>query len=118
MKIDKEKTKALLEQVERWLESSESEISMELTLLKTGSPDSFKVRFDENKIALLILMLEADERLYDVAYSALLKYFADMSDREREESIEEFANLCREAHSHMEAALSADKERSKSTLYN
>ena len=46
MKIDMEKTKALMEQVELWLKSSESEIRMDLTLCKTGTPDTFKVRYD------------------------------------------------------------------------
>lgn len=118
MKIDMEKTKALMEQVELWLKSSESEIRMDLTLCKTGTPDTFKVRYDANRIGLLVLMLETDADLCDVAYSAMLKYFADMSDPEREESLREFATLCREIHRHMEAELSNDKERNKSTLYN
>ena len=57
MKIDMEKTKALMEQVELWLKSSESEIRMDLTLCKTGTPDTFKVRYDANRIGLLVLML-------------------------------------------------------------
>lgn len=76
-----------MEQVELWLKSSESEIRMNLTLCKTGTPDTFKVRYDANRIGLLVLMLETDADLCDVAYSAMLKYFADMSDQEREASL-------------------------------
>ena len=93
---------ALMEQVELWLKSSESEIRMDLTLCKTGTPDTFKVRYDADRIGLLVLMLETDADLCDVAYSAMLKYFADMGDQEREASLREFATLCREIHRHMD----------------
>lgn len=101
MKIDMEKTKALMEQVELWLKSSESEIRMD-------------------RIGLLVLMLETDADLCDVAYSAMLKYFADMSDQEREESLREFATLCREIHRHMESELSKGgrSEIDRNKLYN
>lgn len=120
MKIDMEKTKALMEQVELWLKSSESEIRMDLTLCKTGTPDTFKVRYDADRIGLLVLMLETDADLCDVAYSAMLKYFADMSDQEREESLREFATLCREIYRHMEAELSKGgrSEIDRNKLYN
>lgn len=114
MKIDMEKTKALMEQVKLWLKSSESEIRMDLTLCKTGTPDTFKVRYDADRIGLLVLMLETDADLCNVAYSAMLKYFADMSDQERE------ASLCREIHRHMEAELSkgGKGEIDRNKLYN
>lgn len=120
MKIDMEKTKALMEQVELWLKSSESEIRMDLTLCKTGTPDTFKVRYDADRAGLLVLMLETDADLCDVAYPAMLKYFADMGDQEREASLREFATLCREIHRHMEAELSKGgrSEIDRNKLYN
>ncbi len=113
--MEEEKIKALMGHVGAWLNGKEKDVSLELTLCKTDRPDTFRVKYDEDKAWALTLMLESDDMLCEAAYSAMLKRFAEMEDIEREESIREFASICREIHEHMRAALAkgqnGDKER-------
>lgn len=115
MNMEKEKIKALMERVETWLNGKGKDVSLELTLCKTDRPDTFRIKYDEDKAWALTLMLESDSMLCEAACSAMLKRFAEMEDIERAESIREFASICQEIHEHMRATLAkgqnGDKER-------
>ena len=43
------KIKALMGRVETWLNGKEKDVSLELTLCKTDRPDTFRVKYDEDK---------------------------------------------------------------------
>ncbi len=118
MNMEKEKIKALMERVEIWLNGKEKDVSLELTLCKTDRPDTFRVKYDEDKAWALTLMLESDDSLSEAAYSAMLKRFAEMKDIEREESIREFASICQEIHEHMKAALAKGQNGGKERMYS
>lgn len=111
--IDRKNAEELMEQVERWLSGQEQEVSLTLTLQKTGLPDTFAVRYDRAAAGLLVPMLATDPLLMDAATSAVLKRFAEMDDKTRDEALEEFASLCGEIHSQMEGLPSAGTGRTR-----
>lgn len=112
------KIKALMGRVETWLNGKEKDVSLELTLCKTDRPDTFRGKYDEDKAWALTLMLESDDRLCEAAYSVMLKRFAEMEDNEREESIREFASLCREVHEHMKTVLAKGQNGGKKRIFS
>lgn len=115
--IDKKNAEELMAQVERWLRGQEQEVSLTLTLHKTGQPDTFAVGYDSAEAGLLIPMLATDPLLMDAALSVVLKRFAEMDDKTRAEALEEFSSLCGEIHSHMESLLPAGRDRiTKATM--
>lgn len=108
----------LMEQVAAWLKSDEREVTIKLTLCKTGISDTFKVKYDADKAWALTLMLESDGRLCEAARSAMLKHFAEMDDSERDEAIRELAALCRKIHGHMHAVLSKERSGGRNKIYS
>lgn len=116
--MEKEKIKALMEHVGDWLNGKEKDVSLELTLCKTDRPDTFRVKYDEDKAWALTLMLESDDMLCEAAYSAMLKRFAEMEDIERAKSIRELASVCQEIHEHMQAALVKGRNGGKEGIFS
>lgn len=116
--MEKEKIKVLMGRAETWLNGKEKDVSLELTLCKTDQSDTFRVKYDEDKAWALTLMLESDDRLCEAAYSAMLKRFAEMEDIEREESIREFASMCREIHEHMKVVFAKEQNGGKERIFS